>query len=323
MNEIMDGAATSAQIAGFAIALRMKGLSVAELSGLARAMLAHATPFHVSGQLVDLVGTGGDGAHTVNISTMATIVAAAAGARMVKHGNRAASSSSGAADVLEALGVVIDLPPELSAELAAELGIAFLFAPLYHPALRHAGPTRSELGVPTVFNSLGPVANPARPSAMAVGVADPRLGGVIAGVLADRGCSALVFRGLDGLDELTTTGPSSVWVVHGGEVSETSFDPSVLGLARATLEDLRGGDPPHNASVARSVLGGTPGPVREVVLLNAAAALAAAAGVASAEALPTALADGYSRAAEVVDTGAASELLDRWITRSGELSGSR
>ncbi len=323
MNEIMDGAATSAQIAGFAIALRMKGVSVAEMSGLARAMLAHATPIHVGGQVVDLVGTGGDGAHTVNVSTMGTIVAAAAGARMLKHGNRAASSSCGAADVLEALGVVIDLPPAASASLAAELGVAFLFAPLYHPALRHAGPTRSELGVPTVFNFLGPVANPARPSALAVGVADPRLGSVIAGVLADRGCSALVFRGLDGLDELTTTGPSTVWVVHGGEVTETSFDPAMLGLARSAVEDLRGGDAAYNASVVRSMLGGAPGPVRDIVLLNAAAALAAAAGVAGPEALPTALADGYSRAAEVVDTGAASDLLDRWITRSRDLYSSR
>jgi anthranilate phosphoribosyltransferase len=323
MSEIMDGAATSAQIAGFAIAMRMKGVSVAEMSGLARAMLPPATPFHVSGHVVDIVGTGGDGAHTVNVSTMATIVAAAAGARMVKHGNRAASSACGAADVLEALGIVIDLPPEASASLASELGVAFLFAAMYHPALRHAGPTRSQLGVPTVFNFLGPVANPARPSAMAVGVADPRMGSVIAGVLADRGCSALVFRGVDGLDELTTTGPSTVWVVHGGEVAETSFAPSVLGLPVASVEDLRGGDAAFNAAVARSVLGGAAGPVRDIVLLNAAAALAAAAGVAGVEALPSAVADGFSRAAEAVDSGAAIDLLDRWIQTSQRLSQSR
>jgi anthranilate phosphoribosyltransferase len=323
MNEIMDGAATSAQIAGFAIAMRMKGLSVPEMSGLARAMLAHATPFHVPGHVVDLVGTGGDGAQTVNVSTMATIVAAAAGARMLKHGNRAASSACGAADVLEALGVVIDLPPAMSASLAIEVGVAFLFAPLYHPALRHAGPTRSELGVPTLFNFLGPVANPAGPSAQAVGVADPRIGSVIAGVLADRGCSALVFRGDDGLDELSTTGPSTVWVVHGGEVASTTFSPSVLGIPAATLEDLRGGDAVLNASVVRSVLGGAGGPVRDIVLLNAAAALAAAAGVAGVEALPTALADGFSRAAEVVDSGAASDLLDRWIATSQHLAATR
>jgi len=323
MGEIMEGAATSAQIAGFAIALRMKGASVAELSGLARAMLSHATPIHVPGHVVDLVGTGGDGARTVNVSTMATVVAAAAGARMVKHGNRAASSACGAADVLEALGVVIDLPPAASAELASSLGIAFLFAAMYHPALRHAGPTRSQLGVPTVFNSLGPLTNPARPSSLAVGVADPRMASVVAGVLAERGCSALVFRGEDGLDELTTTGPSTLWVVHGGEVASTVFDPAVLGLSPAVLDDLRGGDAAFNAGVVRSVLSGAPGPVRDIVLLNAAAALAAGAGVAGPEALVPALADGFSRAAEAVDSGAARDLLDRWITTSQQLAQSR
>jgi anthranilate phosphoribosyltransferase len=320
MNEIMDGAATSAQIAGFGIAMRMKGASVPEMSGLATAMLAHATPIHVPGHVVDLVGTGGDGAHTVNVSTMATIVAAAAGARMVKHGNRAASSACGAADVLEELGVVIDLPPADSASLAAEVGIAFLFAAKYHQALRHAGPTRSQLGVPTVFNSLGPLTNPARPSALAVGVADERMAPVIAGVLAERGCSALVFRGEDGLDELTTTGPSAVWVVHAGSAVQTSFDPAALGIAPASVGDLRGGDATYNASVVRSVLGGAAGPIRDIVLLNAAAALAAAAGVTGLGALVPGLADGYARAAEAVDSGVALDLLDRWIATSRALA---
>ncbi len=319
MNEIMEGAATPSQIAGFGIALRIKGTSVAEMTGLARAMLAHATPISVAGDLTDLVGTGGDGARTVNVSTMGTIVAAAAGARMVKHGNRAASSACGAADVLEALGVVIDLPPAATEQLAAEVGAAFLFAPLYHPALRYAGPTRSELGVPTVFNFLGPVANPARPSAQAVGVFDPLLGEVIAGVLAGRGCSALVFRGSDGLDELTTTGPSSMWVVHDGQVAKTEFSPAELGLAPASLDDLRGGDAAHNAAVVRAVLAGERGPVRDIVLLNAAAALAAAAGVPGPEAVNAALADGYARAAQAVDSGAAAALLDRWIQVSHRL----
>jgi len=319
MNEIMEGAATPSQIAGFGVALRIKGTSVAEMTGLARAMLSHATPIHLPGHLTDLVGTGGDGAHTVNISTMGTIVAAAAGARMIKHGNRAASSACGAADVLEALGVVIDLPPAATAELAASVGIAFLFAPLYHPALRYAGPTRSELGVPTVFNFLGPVANPARPSSQAVGVFDPLMAEVIAGVLAGRGCSALVFHGSDGLDELTTTGPSTLWVVHGGEVAKTEFSPAALGLRRASLADLRGGDAEHNAAVARAVLAGEHGPVRDIVLLNAAAALAAAAGVPGPEAVTSALADGYARAAEAVDSGSASALLDRWIEVSRAL----
>jgi anthranilate phosphoribosyltransferase len=238
---------------------------------------------------------------------------------MVKHGNRAASSACGAADVLEALGVIIDLPPAATVELADEVGVAFLFAPLYHPALRYAGPTRSELGVPTVFNFLGPVANPARPSAQAVGVFDPLMGGVIAGVLAGRGCSALVFHGSDGLDELTTTGPSSMWVVHDGEVARTEFSPAALGLPTASLGDLRGGDAAHNAAVARAVLAGERGPVRDIVLLNAAAALAAAAGVPDPEAVTAALADGYARAAQAVDSGAAQALLERWIEVSHRL----
>ena len=320
MNEIMEGAATPAQIAGFGVALRRKGETAAELSGLAEAMLGHATPISIPGPLVDLVGTGGDRAHTVNISTMGAIVAAAAGARVAKHGNRAASSACGAADVLEALEIVIDLPPEASVRLVQEVGIAFLFAPLYHPALRHTAVPRRELGVPTVFNSLGPVANPARPGAQAVGVADPRMGAIIAGVLAGRGCSALVFHGDDGLDELTTSDTSTVWVVHDGTVSQTVLDPTDLGLPRSRLEDLRGGDATHNAAVARAVLAGEPGPVRNTVVLNAAAALAAAAGVPRPEDLPGVLVGACAKAAAALDTGAAQALLDRWVTESQRLA---
>jgi anthranilate phosphoribosyltransferase len=323
MNEIMEGAATPAQIAGFGVALRMKGETPAELSGLAETMLARATPVSIPGPIVDLVGTGGDGAHTVNISTMGTIVAAAAGARMAKHGNRAASSACGTADLLEALGVVIDLPPGATERLMAETGVVFLFAALYHPAFRHTSVPRRELGVPTVFNIIGPVANPARPRSLAVGVADPRMGAVIAGVLAGRGCSALVFHGDDGLDELTTTGPSTVWVVHGGTVSETSLDPAALGIGRSVPEDLRGADPAHNAKVARAVLGGEQGPVRDTVLLNAAAALAAEAGVPGPDGLQAALADGYARAAGAVDSGAAEALLGRWVEASQRLAAER
>jgi anthranilate phosphoribosyltransferase len=258
----------------------------------------------------------------VNVSTMATIVAAAAGARMVKHGNRAASSACGAADVLEALGVVIDLPPAATEALFAEIGVAFLFAPLYHPALRHAGPVRRDLGVPTAFNYLGPLTNPARPMSLAVGVADPRMGPVLAGVLAGRGNSAIVFHG-EGIDELTTTGPSVVWVVADGAVSPAEFDPAAVGLPRASLDSLRGGDPAHNAGVVRAVLAGEPGPVRDIVLLNAAAGLAAADGLAqaaSADALTKALADGLARAAEAVDSGAAEALLARWADTSRRLA---
>ena len=323
MNEIMDGAATPSQIAGFGIALRMKGETPAEMTGLAQAMLDHAAPISVPGRIVDLVGTGGDVAKTVNISTMGTIAAAAAGARMVKHGNRAASSACGTADVLEALGVVIDLPPAATEQLIAEVGAGFLFAALYHPALRHTAVPRRELGVPTVFNFLGPLANPARPAAMAVGVADPRMGSVLAGVLAGRGCSALVFHGDDGLDELTTTAPSTVWIVHDGEVSQTSLDPADLGIARTAPADLKGGDPAHNAEVVRAFVGGAQGPVRDTALLNAAAALAAETGVAGPDALVAALADGYLRAGAAVDSGAAAGLLERWIAASRRLVAAR
>jgi anthranilate phosphoribosyltransferase len=320
MGEIMEGAATPTQIAGFGVALRMKGETPSELGGLAQALLDRATPLSVTGSLTDLVGTGGDGTHTVNISTMGAIVAAAAGARMAKHGNRAASSACGSADVLEALGVVIDLPPRATEQLAGETGIVFLFAPLYHPALRHTAVPRRELGVPTVFNFLGPVCNPARPGALAVGVADPRMGPVVAGVLAGRGNSALVFHGDDGLDELTTTTSSTVWVVHGGTVSRADFDPADLGIAASAPEDLRGGDAAHNAAVARAVLAGQPGPVRDTVLLNAAAALAAESGVPDPGLLRQALADGFARAARAVDSGAASALLTRWVEASQRLA---
>jgi anthranilate phosphoribosyltransferase len=320
MNEIMDGAASPSQIAGFGIAMRMKGETPAEVDGMASAMLSHATPLSIPGRLVDLVGTGGDRARTVNISTMGTIVAAAAGALMAKHGNRAASSACGTADVLEALGVVIDLPPAATEKLAQETGVVFLFAPLYHPALRHTAVPRRELGVPTVFNFLGPVANPARPLAQAIGVADVRMGPVLAGVLAGRGCSALVFHGDDGLDELTTTGPSTVWVVRDGQVTQTRFDPAELGIPRCEPADLVGGDPAHNAGIVRALLGGERGPVRETVLLNAAAALVADAGAPEASGLVAALREGYARAEAAVDSGAAAGLLDRWAAASRHLA---
>ncbi len=326
MNEIMSGEATSVQIAGFGIALRAKGETVAEMTGLAQAMLDHALPLRIPGRIVDLVGTGGDGARTVNISTMGAIVAAAAGARVAKHGNRAASSACGAADVLEALGVVIDLPPKMTERVAEDAGIAFLFAPLYHPALRYAATARRELGVPTVFNFLGPVANPARPQALAVGVANERMCAVIAGVLAARGCSALVFHGSDGLDELTTTTTSTVFVVQPGDagqqakVSRALFDPADLGIARAKPDDLKGSDAAGNAAVARAVLGGERGPVRDTVLLNAAAALAAEAGVGGAEALTESLRTGYARASQALDSGAAAALLARWAETTQRLA---
>jgi anthranilate phosphoribosyltransferase len=343
MNEIMEGAASPAQIAGFGVALRAKGETAAEMSGLAASMLAHATPISIPGPVTDLVGTGGDGLLTVNVSTMATIVAASAGVPMVKHGNRAASSECGSADVLEALGVVIDLPAAATEVLFAEVGIAFLFASMYHPSLRHAGPVRRDLGVPTAFNYLGPLTNPARPTSLAVGIADPLMGPVLAGVYAARGESALVFHGDGGLDELSTTGPSTVWVASDGGVTATSFDPAALGLPRASVSDLRGGDPAANAAVARAVLAGQAGPVRDIVLLNAAAAITAArlgasgSGVGSgsgpgsgsgevgvscsdSDSLTKALGDGLARAAAAVDSGATADLLDRWTRASNRLA---
>jgi anthranilate phosphoribosyltransferase len=320
MNEIMSGQATDAQIAGFAVALRAKGETVAEVAGLAAGMLAHATPITVPGPAVDLVGTGGDLAHTVNISTMGAIVAAAAGARMVKHGNRAATSSCGAADLLDELGIVINLPPAKTAEVVAEIGITFCFAPLYHPALRHTARTRSDLGTPTVFNFLGPLTNPARTAAQAVGVFHPHMAGIMAGVFAERGCSSLVFRGDDGLDELTTTSTSVIWVVRDGTATETVFDPADLGIPRATPDDLRGADAPYNARVARGVLAGEPGPVRDIVALNAAAALVAAGGTPPAEDLTEALRAAYARALEAIDSGRAAVLLDRWAELTQRLN---
>ena len=313
MHEILSGEATEAQIAGFAVALRAKGETVEEVEGLVRTMYDHAAPLTVPGRFVDIVGTGGDRSRTVNISTMAAVVTAGAGVPVVKHGNRAASSASGAADVLEALGVRLDVPSDQIADIAAEAGITFCFAPVFHSSLRHAIPVRRQLGIATTFNFLGPLTNPARPAAQALGVADRRMAPIMAGVLAARGVDALVFRGDDGLDELTTTATSSVWVVDGGSatVTEESFDPAELGIARATAEDLRGADPDHNAKVFTRVLGGEPGPVRDAVLLNAAAGLAAYAG--SEGSLTERLEAGLTEARESVDTGAAGDVLERWV----------
>jgi anthranilate phosphoribosyltransferase len=263
---------------------------------------------------VDIVGTGGDGAHTVNISTMAAVVTAAAGAPVAKHGNRAASSSSGSADVLEALGVVIDLPAPAVAHCVQEAGIGFFFAPVFHPGMRHAAVPRREMGIGTVFNFLGPLTNPARPVASAIGCADTRMAPVLAAVMAARGARALVFRGDDGLDELTTATTSSVWVVRDGEVEPDRLDPSALGIPVPPPDALRGGDPATNAAVFRRLVEGERGPVRDSVLLNAAGALAAFDERASR--LHDALAAGMERAAKAVDDGSAAALLDRWIAVS-------
>ncbi|MFB7503584.1 anthranilate phosphoribosyltransferase [Streptomyces broussonetiae] len=311
MDRIMRGEATDAQIAGFAVALRAKGQTVEEITGLVRTMYEHAKVIEVPGRTVDIVGTGGDGAKTVNISTMSSLVVAGTGAKVVKHGNRAASSSSGSSDVLEKLGVNLDLTPRRVAEVAEEAGITFCFAVKFHPALRHVGAARGQLGIRTVFNLLGPLTNPAKVRAQAVGVAVAQEAPIVAGVLAERGNSALVFRGDDGLDELTTTSTSHVWVVRDGKVAEEVFDPREVGLQLVPVEALRGGDPGHNAEVARRLLEGEPGPVRDAVLLNSAAALVA---LNPADApLSEQLRAGMDRAAESIDSGAAKRALERWV----------
>lgn len=311
MTEIMGGEATPAQIAAFAVGLRAKGESAAEVAGLSATMVARATPVELAVECVDIVGTGGDGAHTVNISSMASVVTAAAGVPVAKHGNRAASSSSGAADVLEALGVVIDLPAAAVARCVRDAGIGFFFAPVFHPGFRFTGVPRREMGIATVFNFLGPLANPARPVAAAIGCADRRMAPVLAQVLAERGTRALVFRGDDGLDELTTATTSTVWVVEDGGVRPDRVDPAALGIAPASVDALRGGDPAFNADVFRRVVGGERGPVRDAVLLNAAAALAAFQGI--GDDVAAALAGGLEKAAAAVDDGRAAALLDRWV----------
>ncbi|MGW3401038.1 anthranilate phosphoribosyltransferase [Streptomyces zhihengii] len=314
MDRILSGEATDAQIAGFVTALRAKGETVEEISGLVRTMYEHANLIDVPGPSVDIVGTGGDGARTVNISTMSAIVVAGTGAKVVKHGNRAASSASGSSDVLEKLGVNLELTPGRVAEVAAEAGITFCFAVKFHPALRHVAVARKELGIRTVFNFLGPLTNPARVTAQATGVADTRVAGIVAGVLAERGSSALVFRGDDGLDELTTTATSRVWVVRDGSVDERSFDPRDIGIGLVPVEALRGADASYNADVARRLLAGEQGPVRDAVLLNSAAALAALEPTAAG--LEERLAAGVERAAESIDSGAARATLERWVAAS-------
>ncbi len=322
MDQIMAGSATGAQIAAFGVSMTMKRPTPAEVRELADTMLRHARRVpteQIGTDTVDVVGTGGDGANTVNLSTMASIVVAAAGVRVVKHGNRAASSRSGGADMLEALGVRIDLGPEEVARCVAEVGIGFCFAPVFHPSYRYAGPPRREIGVPTVFNLLGPLTNPAQPRAGLIGCAFADMAEVMAGVFASRGASVLVVHGDDGLDELTTTTTSTIWRVRAGTIDKLTFDPHGFGFARATAAELVGGDAEANADEARRVLAGASGAVRDAVVLNAAGAMVAHAGLAGhVEWLP-AWEDGLRRATEAIDSGAAQNLLDRWVRFGAQL----
>jgi anthranilate phosphoribosyltransferase len=316
MRSVLAGEATPSQIAAFATGLRIKGETAAEMTGLVRAMLAAAAPLAVPGPLLDTCGTGGDRAGTFNVSTLAALVAAGAGQRVAKHGNRAASGRCGSADLLEGLGVAIALPPEGVATTLAEAGIGFCFAPVFHPAMRHAAVPRRELGVPTVFNFLGPLANPARAGHQALGVADPRMAPIMAEVLRRTGVRhALVFYGHDGLDELTTTTTSTLLDVSPDGVRQREVDPAELGLAAAGRKDLLGGDVDRNVAIAKEVLAGQGGPARDLVLLNAAAALVAA------DAAPG-LADGLEAAARSIDQGRARDTLDAWVESSRRASAS-
>lgn len=320
MDQVMSGAAGPARIAGMLVALRAKGETVEEIEGLVAAVRRYAVPLHVPGPTLDIVGTGGDGTHSVNVSTMSAIVAAGAGARVVKHGNRSASSSCGSADVLEELGVSLTLAPDDVAALAEEAGITFCFAPAFHPAMRHAAVPRRELGIRTIFNALGPLLNPASPTASAIGVADARIAPLLAGVLARRGSSGLVFRGDDGMDELTVTTTSTVWSVTSSGVRSEAFDPRDVGIGLAPPEALRGGDRTHNAAVAREVFAGQGGPVRDAVLLSAAAGLAALTP-GDGRTVTERLAEALVRAAESVDSGAAAAVLERWAAVSRKRAG--
>jgi anthranilate phosphoribosyltransferase len=323
MAEIMAGEATPTQVAAFAVALRAKGETPAEMAGLVQAMLEAAVPVDLGAEVgeaaahaaVDVVGTGGDRAHTVNISTMAALAVAGAGVRVVKHGNRAASSMCGTADLLEYLGIPLDLEPDQIARCVAEVGIGFCFAPRFHSGLRHVGVPRREMGIPTFFNFLGPLANPARPHAGAVGCSDPRMAAIMAEVFARRGNTVLVLHGEDGLDEFTTTAPTKVWAASGGTVRALTVDAADLGLPRSAPGDLRGGDVEVNAAAARRFLAGETGPVRDAVLVNAAAALVAYEAIDGGlpDDLVPVLRTGVEKAASAVDSGGAAAALDRWV----------
>ncbi|MEX2486438.1 MAG: anthranilate phosphoribosyltransferase [Nitriliruptoraceae bacterium] len=317
MRDVMQGDAEPEQIAALLVALRAKGESAGEIAGFVRAMIDAAEPITIDATLrsllVDVVGTGGDGGGTFNISTVSAIVVAACDVPVAKHGNRAASSLCGSADLLEAWGIDIELAPEDVAHCIRDVGIGFLYARSFHPAMRIVGPVRQHLGIPTVFNVLGPLANPAGAPIRAVGVADPRLAPVMADALAALGTQGLVFRGHDGLDELTTTGPSQVWEIRDGAVDAQELDPRDLGLDAATTDDLRGGDAAANVAIADAILDGVGGRATDVVALNAGAALYAAGVVDS-------IAAGIERARAAIDDGAARDVKDRWAALTQTLA---
>ena len=322
MREVLEDRADKEILKRFLLALKAKGETPEEVGALVAQMYEHSAPIEIAERAVDTVGTGGDGAHTINISTTAAIIAAAAGARVVKHGNRAASSKSGAGDLLEALGVAINLDGKGVAKTVSELGIGFCFAPVFHPAMRFAAPARKELGTSSVFNILGPLANPARPKAAAIGVANERMHLVMAQVLAERGVEGFVFRGDDGLDEITLATSTSVLTIGNGEISSDRIDASDFGLANAPISALVGGDASENAAITRAIFNGEKGAPRDAVLLNAAAAIAAFDGEFD-QSVHERISKSLVKATAAVDSGAANNLLMRWVKLSQEIAGNQ
>ncbi len=314
MGEIMEGRASEAQMAAFIVSLRAKGETAEEMTGLVDAMFAAAVTIDVGEPVVDVVGTGGDGAGTFNISTTAALIAAGAGAKVAKHGNRAASSTTGSADLLAGLGFDLELAPESTRQMIRETGFGFLFAPRYHPAMRFVAPVRKDLGVRTVFNFLGPLCNPARADRMSVGTSDPNMAALMIEVLKNRGATtAFVYYGEDGLDELTTTAPSYIYRLRDSEITHAEFTPEDFGVARARTEDLLGGDVEENVAITRNILEGAPGPQRDVALVNAAPAIVAAG-------LADGFTDAMALAAQAVDSGAAAATLERSLAMCQELA---
>lgn len=323
MSQIMGGEADPAQISGFLVALRAKGVTVGELVGFRDAILARALPVNLPALTLDIVGTGGDRIGTVNVSTMAAITAAAAGIPVVKHGNKAASSKSGSSDVLSALGINLELAGEQVEKVFGEAGITFIHAAKFGPGFKYAAPVRQSLGIPTVFNFLGPLCNPVRPEASAVGVADAAAAPLLAGVFQQRGAAALVFRGDDGLDELTTTGHSHIWEVSRGRIVEHDFDPREIGIARAEISALLGGTPADNAATVQRIFAGEEGPVRDIVLLNAAAGIVAFNLAKEPESMDvpllTRLEAAIGSAADAIDSGAAAAKLEQWAKATAQV----
>lgn len=316
VDDLMKGQANPAAVGAVLATQQQLGLTAEEVSGAAKAMVSHAVSLQVSGETTDIVGTGGDGAQTVNLSTMGSVVAAAAGVKIVKHGNRAASSKCGAADCLEELGLPLDLAPEAVGEVADEVGITFAFAKTFHPAMRFVGPIRAALGIPCVFNVLGPLTNPAKPKHVAIGCANRAMSPIMAAVYAANGQEGMVYTSNEGLDEMAPTGPVTIWEFRDGKVVETEFDPvAELGLAKITVEDLKGGEPAVNAQLTRDFLAGKDVPFRTTALLNAASAIVADGHLLSDAnaSLQARFAEAYKLAEQVVDSGAAAELLDKWV----------